>query len=196
MGIAHPRNAEKGKADSALANHRARLSGGGSRPRFFYGYAILLASFLILMTVWGTQYSFGVFFKPVSSEFGWTRAETAGAYSLNMVLAGVFGILAGRLSDRFGARLVVTVCGLLMGLGYLLMSRIGAVWQMYLFYGVLASIGIAGMVVPLLSTVARWFIKRRGLTTGIAASGIGVGTVIMPPLASQLISSHGWRTSY
>ena len=148
------------------------------------------------MIVWGTQYSFGVFFKPVLTEFGWTRAATSGAYSLNVILTGLFGIVAGRLSDRFGPRLVVTFCGLFMGLGYLLMSQVGAIWQMYLFYGVLVSVGVAGMWVPLLSTVARWFVKGRGLASGIAASGIGAGTVIMPPLANQLISSYSWRTSY
>lgn len=99
-------------------------TGKTRRPRFFYGYAIVLASFLILMIACGAQYSFGVFFKPVLSEFGWTRAITSGAYSLNMVLAGIFGFLAGRFSDRFGPRLVITVGGLLIGLGYLLMSQL------------------------------------------------------------------------
>ena len=148
------------------------------------------------MIVWGTQYSFGVFFKPISNEFGWTRAATSGAYSLSMVLIGAFGIFSGRLSDRFGPRLVVTVGGLLIGLGYLLISRITSIWQIYLFYGVLMSVGLAGMWVPLLSTVARWFVKRRGLASGIAVSGIGAGTAIMPPLANQLITNYSWRTSY
>ncbi len=80
------------------------------------------------MISWGSQYSFGVFFKPVLTKFGWTRAATSGAYSLNMALMGGFGLLAGRLSDRFGPRLVLTVCGLLLGLGYLQMSRVGAIW--------------------------------------------------------------------
>ena len=115
------------------------------------------------MMVYGAQYSFGVFFKPLLAEFGWTRAVTSGVYSLYMVLQGFLGIIAGRLTDRFGSRLVVTVCGLFLGAGYLLMSQIGAVWQIYLFYGILASIGAAGGWVPLLSTVARWFVKGRGL---------------------------------
>jgi MFS family permease len=145
---------------------------------------------------WGAHYSFGVFLKPLINEFGWTRAATSGAYSLNMFLIGGVGILSGRLTDRFGPRLVVTVSGLLMGVGYLLMSRISGIWQIYLFYGVLMSAGLAGMWVPLLSTVARWFVKRRGLASGIAVSGGGVGTAIMPPLANHLISSYSWRASY
>jgi MFS family permease len=179
-----------------LNNHRLLPSNRGKQPRFFYGYSIAAVSFIILMVVWGGQYSFGVFFKPLLNEFGWTRAATSGAYSLSMVLIGVFGIFSGRLSDRFGPRLVVTVCGLLIGIGYLLMSQISDIWQVYLFYGVLMSAGIAGTWVPLLSTVARWFVRRRGLASGIAASGIGVGTATMPLLANQLISSYSWRTSY
>ncbi|MDD4860194.1 MAG: MFS transporter [Dehalococcoidales bacterium] len=179
-----------------MNNNISSLSTEGREPRFFYGYIIILASFLILMIAFGAQYSFGVFFKPVLNEFDWSRAATSGAYSLNTVLNGVFGIITGKLSDRFGSRLVVTVCGFLIGLGYLLMSQISAVWQMYLCYGVLISMGMAGMWVPLLSTVARWFVKRRGLASGIVVSGTGLGTVIMPPLANHLISSYNWRTSY
>jgi len=89
----------------------------------------------------------------------------------------------------------MTVCGLFLGLGYLLMSQISAMWQPYLFYGVLFGIGMSSFV-PMASTVARWFVKRRGLMTGIVLSGVGVGTMIMPPVANQLISSYGWRTSY
>ncbi|MDD5127481.1 MAG: MFS transporter [Dehalococcoidales bacterium] len=179
-----------------MTNHKPSPSTEAKAPRFFYGYVIVLASFLVLMIVFGAQYSFGVFFKPVLSEFGWTRAATSGAYALNTILMGSFSIFTGRLSDRFGPRLVVTVCGSLLGLGYLLMSQINAIWQMYLFYGVLISAGTSGMWVPLLSTATRWFAKRRGLASGIIASGTGFGTVIMPPLANHLISSYNWRTSY
>lgn len=179
-----------------MTNHRLSPSNAGKQPRFFYGYAIVLGSFIILLIAWGAQYSYGVFFKPIMYEFGWTRAATSGAYSLGMVLYGGFGVFSGRLSDRFGPRLVVTVSGLLMGLGLSLMSQISSIWQIYFFYGVLVNAGIGGMVVPLLSTVARWFVNKRGLASGIAMSGIGAGTAIMPPLANQLISSYSWRTSY
>jgi MFS family permease len=179
-----------------LSEDRLLPSKGEKQPRVFYGYFILLASFVILMVVWGAHFSFGVFFKPVLSEFGWTRAATSGVYSLTLFLIGLYGIFFGRLSDRFGPRLVATVCGLLMGIGYLLMSRIWQIWQMYLIYGLLISVGVAGTWVPLLSTVTRWFVKRRGLASGITMAGIGVGAAIMPPLANQLISSYSWRTSY
>ncbi|MFC1986413.1 MFS transporter [Chloroflexota bacterium] len=148
------------------------------------------------MIVFGAEFSFGVFLKPLLDEFGWTRAVISGAYSLKLVLAGIFGIFIGRLNDRFGPRLVVTSCGFLVGLSYLLMSQISAIWQIYLFYGVVLSMGVAGCLLPLFSTVLRWFVKRQGLASGIIASGIGVGTAIMPPFANQLISSYSWRVSY
>jgi len=90
----------------------------------------------------------------------------------------------------------MTVCGFFLGIGYLLMSQIGAIWQLYLFYGVIIGIGMSGGFVPLVSTVSRWFVKRRGTMTGLVVSGIGVGTTIMPPAVSWLISNYGWRTSY
>lgn len=171
-------------------------SAGAKKPRIFYGYIIVLASFLVLMTVYGSQYSFGVFFKPVLNEFGWTRAMTSGAYSLNVALQGVFTIICGRLCDRFGPRPVLTFSGILLGLGYLLMSLTSAIWQIYLFYGVLVSIGAAASYVPLLATVAKWFARGRGIASGIAVSGIGVGTTVLPLVANHLISSYSWRTSY
>jgi len=166
------------------------------KPKFFYGYIVVIAAFLILVMTWGTIYSFGVFFKPVLIEFGWTRAATSGAYSLCLLLLAFLGIVAGRLNDRFGPRIVATACGLFLGSGYLLMSQISTIWQLYLFYGVMLAIGASGSYVPLASTIARWFVKRRGLITGIAVSGIGVGTMIMPPVANWLIAEYGWRLSY
>jgi MFS family permease len=144
----------------------------------------------------GIHYSFGVFLKPVLNEFGWTRAAISGAYSLNMLLAGGLGIVFGRLSDRFGPRIVLTVCGLMIGLGYLLMSQVSSIWQIYLFFGVLVSVGEGSTFVPLMSTVARWFVKGRGLASGIAVSGVAAGIVVMPLLANQLISNYSWQTSY
>jgi len=164
--------------------------------RFFYGYVIVLAAFLIMAVMWGAFNSFGIFFEPILIEFGWTRAATSGAFSLCLVIAGFFAIVAGRLNDRFGPRIVMTVSGLFLGSGYLLMSQISAIWQLYLFYGVIVGIGSGGSFVPLASTISRWFVKGRGLMTGITASGIGMGIMIMPPIASWLISSYGWRISY
>jgi MFS family permease len=149
-----------------------------------------------MVVTWGTIYSFGVFFKPMLTDLGWTRAAISGAYSLTFVVNGFLGIFAGRLCDRFGPRVVVSVCGLLIVLGYLLMSQVHAIWHMRLFYVLIIGTGLSGIYVPAITTVARWFIKRRGLMTGIVIAGISVGTLVTSLVANWLISSYGWRTSY
>jgi len=149
-----------------------------------------------MMIILGLHTSFGVFFKPVSTEFGWTRAMTSGAFSLAWVTQGLFSVFMGGLNDRLGPRIVLTVCGLIFGLGFLLMSQISAVWQLYLFYGLIIGAGASGAWVPLLSTIARWFIHRRGLMTGIVVSGVSIGGLVVPLVATQLIFAQGWRMSY
>ncbi|MFX1552978.1 MAG: MFS transporter [Promethearchaeota archaeon] len=165
------------------------------KPGFFYGYVIATIGFFDMLLLFGTFYSFGVFFKPLAAEFGWTRATTSGAYSLVMLMSGLLAIVTGRLTDRFGPRIVMTLCGLLCGLGCLLMSQVSIVWQLYLFYGMIG-VGMSGSFVPPLSTVARWFVRRRGLVTGFVIAGIGIGTLIIPPIVSWLIESRDWSTAY
>jgi MFS family permease len=164
--------------------------------RFYYGYLVVTVSFLIITIMTGIMYSYGVFFDPMKSDFGWTNAQTSGAYSLYMVFHGLLYIVTGRLNDRFGPRLIMTVSGILLGIGYLLMSQISIIWQLYLIYGIIIAFGMSGGYVPLVSTVSRWFVKRRSLMTGICVAGIGAGTMVMPPFATWLISNYNWRTSF
>jgi MFS family permease len=168
----------------------------GSEAGIYYGYIIVAVSFFIVTIMWGAIYCYGVFFEPLRTDFGWTRTQTSGAYSLYMILHGVLYIVTGRLNDKFGPRVVMTACGLLLGIGYLLMSRIAAIWHLYLIYGVIIAMGMSGGFVPLISTVARWFVRKRSLMTGICAAGVGVGTMTVPPIANWLISSYGWRSSF
>ncbi|MFC1912565.1 MFS transporter [Chloroflexota bacterium] len=167
-----------------------------TKPKFFYGYVIVLASFVIMATMMGVSYSFGVFFKPLLEEFGWTRAVTSGAFSLSLVVLSIFIVVVGKLNDRFGPRIILSISGLLLGIGYILLSQITNIWQLYVFYGVIVGAGMSTSYVPIVSTVARWFVKRRGMMTGITVSGLGVGTLIMPPLANWFVANYGWRTSY
>lgn len=168
----------------------------GKIRRFYYGYVIVAAIFLILMVSWGTYSIFGVFFNPLITEFGWTRAAISGAFSVSTVVQGMLGIVVGSLTDRVGPRLVVSVCGVLLGLGYLLMSQVSSLWHVYLFYGLIIGAGMSGIWVPLLATVSRWFIKRRSLMSGIVIGGIGIGSTIAPPVFSRFIAEYGWRISY
>ena len=109
---------------------------------------------------------------------------------------GLVGIIVGRLNDRFGPRLVMTVCGLFLGLGYLLMSQVESIWHFYLFYGVVIALGMSGSDISLLSTLARWFVKKRGMMTGIIKAGAGINMLIMPLVANWLVFNYDWRTSY
>jgi len=165
-------------------------------PRFFYGYFVVGAALIIMVVSWGLYIVYGVFFNSFLEEFGWTRAVTSGAYSLSSIFSGLLGIVMGGLTDRFGPRLVVTFSGVLLGAGYFLMSQVDAVWHLYLFFGVIIGIGMSGLWVPLLSTVARWFTGRRSLMTGIVISGLTIGQMIGPPVISRLIAEYQWRQSY
>jgi MFS family permease len=165
-------------------------------PRFFYGYIVVIAAFFIMVVAWATYTSYGIFFTPLLDEFNWNRAITSGAFSLSMFVYGILGIVVGALNDRFGPRMVLTSCGIIMGLGYLLMAHITALWQLYLFLGIIVGAGMSGVWVPLLSTVARWFVKRRTLMSGIIIAGVGIGGLIGPPVISRLIAAYDWRMSY
>jgi MFS transporter, OFA family, oxalate/formate antiporter len=161
--------------------------------KIFYGYVIVAASFLIMTLAYGAQNTFGVFFKPMAREFGWSRAETSGPFAMCVLLSGLLSIVSGRLSDRYGPRKVVAFGGIILGVGYILMSLIHGLWQLYLFYGVLVAIGLSAIYIPLVSMIARWFTTRRGLMSGIGISGIGFGIAVMPALASQLVVRFEWR---
>jgi len=163
-----------------------------TRPRFFYGYIVVIAAFFIMVVSWATYNSFGIFLKPWLTEFGWDTAATSGAFSLSMMIYGVLGIVVGGLNDRFGPRAVLTFCVLLLGLGYILMSQAGTLWQLYLFFGVIVGTGMSGVWVPQLSTVARWFIEKRTLMTGIVIAGTGIGQLVGPPVTSRLIVTFDW----
>ncbi len=164
--------------------------------KFFYGYIVVAISLLIMALMWAGHYSFGVFFKPVLNDFGWTRATTSGAFSIASLLNAFLTIVMGWLTDRFGPRVVMTISGLFLGLGFILMSQIDSILHLYIFYGLLVGMGMSGAFIPLTSTVARWFVKRRGLMTGIVTAGSGIGGLISPPIASRLILNYGWRLSF
>jgi len=167
-----------------------------SPRRLYYGHIIVVATFIIMCVAFGLYIVYGIFFNPLRDEFGWSRAVTSGAYSLSSVFSGVLGIVMGILTDKFGPRLVVMSSGIILGLGYYLMSQVNSVWQFYLFFGVIVGTGMSGVWVPLLSTVARWFNQSRSMMTGVTVSGLTVGQIIGPPVISRLIERYDWRDTY
>jgi MFS family permease len=165
------------------------------KGKFFYGYVIAASCFGIQAVGIGTYFSYGVLFNPLISEFGWSRASVAGASSVAFLLMGFLGMGVGRLNDRIGPRKLMTLTGIFFGLGYLLMSRLDEIWQLYLFFGIVFGIGLSSIDVIALTTVARWFAKKRGFVTGIIKVGTGAGQMTIPFLASILIIRYGWRNA-
>ena len=164
--------------------------------RFFYGYIVVVSALLITILNYGTRFSFGVFFKPMLSDFDWTRTLTSGAFTISMLFQAISTPILGRINDKLGPRFVMTLCGCFLGLGYLLMSQIETVWQLYLVYSLIIGLSMGGSFVSVLSTIARWFVKRRGIMTGIVIAGLGIGGFIIPPVANWLIHFYGWRIAY
>ncbi len=165
-------------------------------PRIFYGYIVATSSFFIQMLITGSYITYGIFFNSFVAEFAWSRAVISGAASLFFFMFGLLGILAGRLNDKIGPRVIMTSCGIFLGLGYMLMSQIQSIWQLYLFYGLIVAMGFSAVDVSTLSTIARWFVRKRGIMSGIIKVGAGVGMLLMPLVINWLISSYNWRTSY
>ena len=172
----------------------SRISG---EKRFFYGYIVAAAGFAIWLIGWGTYTPcFSVFFKPLLAEFGWSRAETSLAYSLSFLVQAGLAIVMGWLTDRLGPKIVMTVLGSFLGVSYLLMSQVSALWHFQINYALVGGIGISTLTVPVMVTVSRWFIKKRALMIGIVQAGNGVGGFIFPPIAGWLILTYGWRSAY
>ncbi len=177
---------EKGDASPRASGNRG----------LFYGYVVVMVAFSFQAIVWGVHNSFGIFFNPLMSEFHWSRALISGAASLSFLVNGAVSILMGRLNDRFGPRLILSVNGVFLGAGCLLMSRVSAPWELYLYYSLLVGVGVSGTDVALLSTVARWFVKARGMMSGVTKMGAGVGMMILPIFIHRLIASYDWRSAF
>lgn len=166
-------------------------------PGFYYGWVIVGVSFFTLFIAVGVRLSFSVFFIAILKEYGWSRAETAGAFSLAMIVHGLFAPITGSLIDRFGPRRLFPLGSGLLILGLLAASRIAAVWQLYLFFGVMVAIGINTLSYsPHMSLIPRWFVRKRGLAAGLVLAGIGMGALFIVPAVELVIDSLGWRWAF
>ena len=166
------------------------------RDKIFYGWVIVAASLVIACTLTGIRFSFGVFLKSLEAEFDLTRAAISSVFSVYMIFFAIFAIISGWALDRYGPRLVVGLMGLFTGLSLLITSQTNSLWQIFLSYSLLLSVGTGGTMPVLMSVVSRWFDKKRGFALGIATSGTGLGTLVMAPFAAYMISNLDWRMSY
>lgn len=175
----------------------SRACRGRPRLPLYYGWVVVGLAFAFQALAYGVWYSYAVFFVALLREFGWTRAETAGAFSVFVLVHGAAGVLTGRLTDRFGARAVAAGGGALLAAALAACSTVTALWQLYLFFGVAVAVGVAAIgYVPMIALLRHWFSQRLGTATGITMSGVGFGILVFVPAAQGLLDALGWRATY
>lgn len=166
------------------------------RDKLFYGWVLVIAFLIIGTILYGTIQSFGVFFKSIESAFYLTRTTTSAVVSINMTLAGIAALVTGWTLDRYGPKTVVLLMGFFTGLSLLLTSLTNSPWQLFLTYGALLPLGTGAVYVVPTAVISRWFSKRRGLALGISGTGAGLGTIVIVPLTTYLVTSFSWRIGY
>jgi OFA family oxalate/formate antiporter-like MFS transporter len=171
---------------------RSRAKNG----RFFYGWVVVGATFLILFAAFGVVYSFGAFFLALSTEFGAPRAAVSAVFSYAVFTLFITGAVSGVLADRVGPKKVMLVGVFAIIAGLLSAAGANDLWQVSLSFTCGVGAGVGFVYIPAISTVQRWFVQRRGLASGFAVTGIGVGTFVMPILAGILLETMSWRTVF
>lgn len=166
------------------------------RCQWFYGWVVVAAAFAVTFVGFGSAYTFSAFVPSLQRDFGASRGAVSLVFSLAGFLYFALGVVSGPLADRWGARSLAILGMVLVGAGLALAGVARTIVEVYLAYGLGIGLGVGCAYVPAIGAVQRWFLKRRGFASGIAVSGIGVGTLVMPPLASWLIDILGWRGAY
>ncbi len=165
-------------------------------PRIFHGWFVVSGAFAVTFVGFGCAYTFSAFVEALQRDFGASRGSVSLVFSLAGFLYFGLGIVSGPLADRFGSRPLAVAGMILTGLGLMAASAARSLWEVYAAYGLGVGLGVGCAYVPAIGAVQRWFVRRRGFASGLAVSGIGVGTLAMPPLASLLIDGLGWRGAY
>ncbi|CAB3971632.1 MFS transporter permease [Burkholderia cenocepacia] len=164
--------------------------------RVFYGWYVVAAAFAVTFVGFGSAYTFSAFVESLQRDFAASRGQISLVFSLAGFLYFGFGIVSGPLADRFGSRRLAVAGMLLTGIGLAAAGAAHTLVQVYVAYGLGVGLGVGCAYVPAVGAVQRWFVRRRGFASGLAVAGIGVGTLVMPPLASALIAHVGWRGAY
>jgi MFS transporter, OFA family, oxalate/formate antiporter len=167
-----------------------------SSSRVFYGWFVVAAAFAVTFVGFGSAYTFSAFVESLQKDFAASRGSVSLVFSLAGFLYFGLGIVSGPLADRWGSRRLAVIGMLLTGGGLAIASTAHSLAEVYAAYGLGVGLGVGCSYVPVVGAVQRWFLRRRGFASGLAVSGIGVGTLVMPPLAALLIDALGWRTAY
>ncbi len=162
--------------------------------RIFYGWWIVAASVLLTALSAGSAfYAFGLFIVPFDEDFGWSRGQVSGAISVHFLIVGLTGPFAGRFIDRNDARTLILIGLAIAGTSYLALTLVSNLWALYALWAVLA-VGTALFgIVPVGVLIARWFDRRRGMATGIAMVGVGLGGLVLAPVTGSVIDTYGWE---
>ena len=172
------------------------MNSASPSTRVFYGWFVVAAAFAVTFVGFGCAYTFSAFVESLQREFGASRGSVSLVFSLAAFLYFGLGIVSGPLADRWGARRFAMLGMLLVGAGLALAAAARTIVEVYVAYGLGVGLGVGCSYVPVIGAVQRWFVRRRGFASGLAVSGIGVGTLVMPPFASYLIETLGWREAY
>jgi MFS family permease len=160
---------------------------------FYYGWVIFGVTFLIYAFMYGLRYSIGVFFTPIQGEFHWTTSMTASAVTIFFWVYAFSAPFVGRLAERMGVRKTVLIGGVLLGGGGALVSTVTELWQLYLFWGVIAAAGAAALYVIPTMALSRFFLRKRGRAVGWSSVGVSLGQAAIIPLVAVAIRDYGWR---
>ncbi|MBT6277808.1 MAG: MFS transporter, partial [Chromatiales bacterium] len=166
-----------------------------SSPGLYYGWYVVAAAFSVMLLGFGCAYSFSAFFPELSREFEASRASISLIFSIGGALYFGLGAVSGPLSDRYGPRWICVFGLVTLGLGLIFAALSDDLFGVYLGFGVGIGVGIGFSYVPSIGAVQPWFTERRGFASGLAVSGIGVGTFVGPLIASVLIAMFDWRTA-
>lgn len=159
-------------------------------------WLIVAALFVVTFGISTPLAAYGVFLPVLAEAFGWSRGAISTALSINLLLGGLAGFGIGALADRHGPRVMLVLTVTLAGMAFALVSTVGALWQLYLFVGVLGGVGMSSFYLLSAATVTRWFDKRRGLALALVLVGFNLGYILGGPLAAWLIAKVGWRGAY
>jgi sugar phosphate permease len=162
--------------------------------RLHYAWIAAGVTFLALITSAGIGATRVVLVLPLEREFGWDRATVSLALSINLLLFGLCGPFAGALMTRFGVRRVMLIALVTLGVAVGLSSLMQSAWQLVALWGVMVGLGSGAMALVLGAMVAtRWFIRRRGLVTGVFAASVATGQLIFLPEQAAIVETFGWR---
>jgi len=163
-------------------------------PKIYFGWWLTVVT-SIIGALSGTFYMYGisVLFKPIASELGLSRAVASMAVGIGALCNGLMFAIMGWLSDRFGPKWVIIASAFATGIGFVLMNFITSAWTYYIVWGVIITAGHSGFALPIDLMLTNWFVKKRGLAFSLRFTIVGIIAVIVLPVVSLLIASHGWR---